>query len=215
MTDHILGVILAGGQGTRMGGCDKALLQLGGQTLLSHVITRLRPQVAEIALNANGDAARFADFGLPVVADSIAGHPGPLAGVLAGLDWAAGQGAQAIITVAADTPFFPNDLAAHLLEASHGQEHPLVLAATKGEAQTKSKSKSGLIRHPTFGLWPVALRDDLRAALGGGLKKVVLWSDPHGGREALFPVGDFDPFFNINTPEDLTRADALLQQEAT
>ncbi len=205
-----LGVILAGGLATRMGGGDKALLPLGGRPLLGHVIERLQPQVAALALNANGDAARFESTGLPVIADSIPGFAGPLAGVLAGLDWAAEQGAEAIVTVAADTPFFPCDLVPRLLLTAEGQTHPLVLAATKGDAQTKSKSRSGLIRHPTFGLWPVALRDDLRAALQGGLKKVVLWTDKHGGRECLFPSDPFDPFFNVNTPEDLTRAEELL-----
>ncbi|WP_116598223.1 molybdenum cofactor guanylyltransferase MobA [Primorskyibacter marinus] len=204
------GIILAGGQATRMGGGDKALLELGGAPLLSHVIDRLAPQVAGLALNANGDPARFADFGLPVVPDSLQGFLGPLAGVLAGLDWAAEQGADALISVAADTPFFPCDLVPQLLLASEGQAHPLVLAATKGDAQTKSKSRSGLIRHPTFGLWPVALRDDLRAALQDGLKKVVLWTDRHNGREALYPSDGLDPFFNVNTPEDLARAQALV-----
>ncbi|WP_238368401.1 molybdenum cofactor guanylyltransferase MobA [Mesobacterium pallidum] len=204
-----LGVILAGGQATRMGGGDKALLTLGGQTLLARVEERLAPQVADVALNANGDPERFGAFGLPVIADTIQGFPGPLAGVLAGLDWAATQGAEAIVTVAADTPFFPCDLVPRLLLASEGQTHSLVLAATKGDAETKSKSRSGLIRHPTFGLWPVALRDDLRDALQGGLKKVVLWTDRHGGRECLFPSDPFDPFFNVNTPEDLARAEAL------
>lgn len=205
-----LGIILAGGQATRMGGGDKALLDLGGAPLLSHVIDRLAPQVAGLALNANGDPARFAEFGLPVVPDSLQGFLGPLAGVLAGLDWAAGQGVDALVSVAADTPFFPCDLVPQLLLASEGQAHPLVLAATKGDAQTKSKSRSGLIRHPTFGLWPVALRDDLRKALQDGLKKVVLWTDRHNGREALFPSDGLDPFFNVNTPEDLARAQALL-----
>jgi molybdopterin-guanine dinucleotide biosynthesis protein A len=204
------GIILAGGQATRMGGGDKALLDLGGTPLLSHVIDRLAPQVDGLALNANGDPTRFARFGLPVVADSIEGFAGPLAGVLAGLDWAAEQGADTVVSVAADTPFFPCDLVPQLLLASEGQAHPLVLAATKGDAQTKSKSRSGLIRHPTFGIWPVALRDDLRAALQGGLKKVVLWTDQHGGREALFPTTSIDPFFNVNTPEDLARAQALI-----
>lgn len=205
-----LGVILAGGQATRMGGGDKGLLTLGDDTLLARVIDRLRPQVAGMALNANGDPDRFANYGLPVLSDSIQGYPGPLAGVLAGLDWAAEQGAETIVTVAADTPFFPADLVTHLTETSQGQTHPLVLAATKGEAKTKSKSRSGLIRHPTFGLWPVALRDDLRAALQEGLKKVVLWTDKHDGREALFASDPFDPFFNVNTPDDLDHARALL-----
>lgn len=204
-----LGVILAGGQATRMGGGDKALLPLGGCRLLDRVTERLGDQVDGMALNANGDGARFATD-LPVIPDSIAGYPGPLAGVLAGLDWAATQGADSIVTVAADTPFFPTDLVARLVEAAQGQQHPLVLAATKGEAQTRSKSRSGLIRHPTFGLWPVALRDDLRAALQGGLRKVVLWTEPHGGRECLFSSGLVDPFFNVNTPEDLARAETMI-----
>lgn len=204
-----LGIILAGGQATRMGGGDKALLNLGGQSLLARVVERLSPQVADLALNANGDATRFDAFDLPVLPDSIAGFPGPLAGVLAGLDWAAEQGAETIVTVAADTPFFPCDLVPRLQLASEGQTHPLVLAATKGETQTRSKSKSGLIRHPTFGLWPVALRHDLRNALHDGLKKVVLWTEPHGGRECLFPSDPFDPFFNVNTPEDLARAEEM------
>jgi molybdopterin-guanine dinucleotide biosynthesis protein A len=199
------GVILAGGQATRMGGGDKGLLPLGDATLLDHVIARLGPQAGALALNANGDADRFARFGLPVLPDPVAGWPGPLAGVLAGLDWAAGEGAGAIVTVAGDTPFFPRDLVARLQEAATGMTHPLVLAATpRGPEETRSMSRGGQVRHPTFGLWPVALRDDLRTALEGGLRKVVLWTDAHGGREALFE--DADAFFNVNTPDDLVRA---------
>ncbi len=196
-----LGVILAGGQATRMGGGDKGLLMLGGQTVLDHVIERLAPQVAAMALNANGDAARFAHLNLPVLADSIEGFAGPLAGVLAGLDWAASQGADAIVTAAADTPYFPADLVPQLLLAGEGMEHPLVLAATPD-------ARRGSARHPTFGLWPVALRDDLRRALAGGLRKVVMWTETHGGREALFPHEQ--AFFNINTPDDLIAAEAML-----
>lgn len=196
-----LGVILAGGLATRMGGGDKGLLALGGQSLLARVIDRLEPQVAGLALNANGDAARFADLGLPVLPDTVEGYAGPLAGVLAGLDWAAGHGAESIVTAAADTPFFPEDLVPRLLLAGEGMAHPLVLAATREEGK--------LYRHPTFGLWPVALRDDLRAALEGGLRKVVLWTDTHGGRVAEFPTHPFDPFFNVNTPEDLAEAERL------
>ena len=206
-----LGVILAGGLATRMGGGDKALLQIGGQTLLQRVIHRLQPQVAGMALNANGDPARFDGFGLAVLPDSIAGFPGPLAGVLAGLDWAAEQGAEAIVTVAADTPFFPVDLVDVLQDTAQGMTHPLVLAATpRGEEKTKSMSRSGLIRHPTFGLWPVALRDDLRGALHDGIKKVVIWTEKHGGREAVFETDNGDPFFNVNTPEDLEAAEAMV-----
>lgn len=207
-----LGVILAGGLATRMGGGDKGLLPLANGTLLDHVIERLGPQVAGIALNANGDLRRFDVFGLPVLPDSIEGYAGPLAGVLAGLDWAASQGADSIVSVAADTPFFPTDLVDRLSAAAEGQTHPLVLAATPREdgEETKSMSRSGLIRHPTFGLWPVALRDDLRAALQDGLRKVVIWTSQHDGREAVFDNAG-DPFFNVNTPEDLTRAQAMLE----
>ena len=198
-----LGVILAGGLARRMGGGDKGRLMLGGRSLLEHVIERLEPQVAGIALNANGDAARFSDLGLPVVSDSVEGFAGPLAGVLAGLDWAAEQGADCIVTAAADTPFFPCDLVPRLMMEADGMEHPLVLAATPD-------LQRGRNRHPTFGLWPVALRDDLRMALQGGLRKVVLWTDRHSAREAMFLAEPFDPFFNVNTPEDLTRAEDLL-----
>ena len=195
------GVILAGGQATRMGGVDKGLLRLGQQSILAHVIERLSPQVSDLALNANGDAKRFSDIDLPVLPDSIDGFAGPLAGVLAGLDWAAAHGADTIVTAAADTPFFPGDLVPRLLLASEGMIHPLVLAATPDATR-------GRVRHPTFGLWPVALRDDLRRALDGGLRKVVMWTEQHAGREALFPHAD--AFFNINTPEDLTRAEDLI-----
>ncbi|WP_425040274.1 molybdenum cofactor guanylyltransferase MobA [Primorskyibacter sp. S187A] len=208
---HPLGVILAGGRATRMGGGDKGLLPLGNKPILTHVIERFEPQVAALALNANGDPARFSSFGLPVLPDSIVDFPGPLAGVLAGLDWAAEQGADCIVTAASDTPFFPCDLVPRLLLSAEGQDHPLVLAATpRGLEKTKSMSRSGLIRHPTFGLWPTALRDDLRAALQDGISKVVIWTEKHGGREALFPTEAGDPFFNVNTPEDLIRAEELL-----
>tara|TARA_R110002012_G_scaffold174258_6_gene339068 strand:- start:18780 stop:19382 length:603 start_codon:yes stop_codon:yes gene_type:complete len=195
------GVILAGGKATRMGGGDKGLLRLGQQSILAHVIERLSPQVSDLALNANGDAKRFSDIDLSVLPDSIDGFAGPLAGVLAGLDWAAAHGADTIVTAAADTPFFPGDLVPRLLLASEGMIHPLVLAATPDATR-------GRVRHPTFGLWPVALRDDLRRALDGGLRKVVMWTEQHAGREALFPHAD--AFFNINTPEDLTRAEDLI-----
>ncbi len=200
-----LGVVLAGGQATRMGGGDKGLLSLGDGSILDHVIARLAPQAGALAINANGDAARFARIGLPALPDPIDGFPGPLAGVLAGLDWAAGEGAETIVTVAADTPFFPRDLVARLQGAAEGMAHPLVLATTpRGAEDTRSMSAGGQVRHPTFGLWPVSLRDDLRAALEGGLRKVVLWTDAHDGREALFE--DAGAFFNVNTPEDLDEA---------
>ncbi|PIE12933.1 MAG: molybdenum cofactor guanylyltransferase MobA [Rhodobacterales bacterium] len=194
-----LGIILAGGLATRMGGGDKALLPLGDGALLSYVRNRLAPQVGGLAINANGDPARFAAYGLPVLADSIEGFPGPLAGVLAGMDWAAEQGVDCVVSVAGDTPFFPSDLVARLSSAAQGMAQPLVLAATPDG------------RQPTFGLWPVALREDLRDALNGGLRKVVQWSDAHGGRVAEFEGGDPGPFFNINTPEDLIRAQGMIQ----
>ncbi len=199
-----LGVILAGGLSRRMGGGDKGLLELCGRSLLARVIERLRPQVAGLALNANGDAARFDAFGLPVVSDSVSGFAGPLAGVLAGLDWAADQGAGAIVTAAADTPFLPADLVPRLQQAAAGMAAPLALAATPD-------ARRGRVRHPTFGLWPVVLREDLRAALDGGLRKVVLWTERHGAREAMFAPAGFDPFFNVNAPEDLARARAMLE----
>lgn len=196
------GVILAGGLSGRMGGGDKTLLPLAGRPLLSHVIERIEPQVAGLALNANGDPARFAGFGLPVLADPVAGHPGPLAGVLAGLDWAAAQGGDSIVTVAADTPFFPGDLVPRLLWAAEGMAAPLALAA--------SRAPGGVHLQPTFGLWPVALRDVLRQALAAGTRKVRVWAQEQGAQVAEFPAPGLDPFFNINTPEDLVRAETML-----
>lgn len=200
-----LGVILAGGLASRMGGGDKSLLKLDERPILQHVIDRLTPQVAKVAINANGDPERFAAYGLPVIADSIAEYPGPLAGVLAGLDWAYEQGASAIVTAAADTPFFPNDLVHGLVQAASGMKQPLALAASK-DADGKQW------RQPTFGLWPVSLRDDLRGALQAGMRKVVMWTDQHDAREAVFDSAEFDPFFNVNRPEDLVKARALLEQ---
>lgn len=202
-------VILAGGLATRMGGGDKSLRDLGGTPILNHVIDRLAPQAGAIALNANGDPARFEGLGLPVVADSIEGFAGPLAGVLAGLDWAAEQGAEALVSVAADTPFFPTDLVARLEAARRDTGHPIAMAASPDGGR-----KSGLGRHPTFGLWPVALRDDLRAALSDGLRKVVMWTDRHGTATALFDTPGPDPFFNVNTPEDLEIARTRLSEGA-
>ncbi|MGB0797748.1 MAG: molybdenum cofactor guanylyltransferase MobA [Planktomarina sp.] len=196
------GVILAGGQATRMGGGDKGMLPLGGQRLIDHVMDRISPQVDQLAINANGDPKRWVTLNLPVLADDVADFPGPLAGVLAGMDWAATAGADHIVTVAADTPFFPDDLVPRLLLASQDQGKPIALAATP----TNGK----IYRHPTFGLWPVSLRDDLRAALADGVRKVVQWSDCHGTALAEFPVHRFDPFFNINTPDDLAHAQDLL-----
>jgi len=198
----VAGVILAGGRATRMGGGDKGLRQVGGRRLIDHVIARLGPQCAQLAINANGDPARFAEFGLPVLPDSIAGHPGPLAGVLAGLDWAAEAGFDAIVSAAADTPFFPTDLVARL-QADQGPEGLTLAASCDAEGK--------LWRQPTFGLWPVALREDLRAALDAGLRKIVIWTDAHQAGLAEFPATPIDPFFNVNTPDNITEAERLLE----
>ena len=195
------GVILAGGQATRMGGGDKAMVPLKGRRVVDFVTERFVPQVDRCAINANGDPLRFAEFNLPVVADSIGGFQGPLAGVLAGLDWAATRGADHIVTVAVDTPYLPQDLVPQLLLAAELQGHPIALAATVEGDKTW--------RHPTFGLWPVALRDDLRTVLENGVRKVVAWTDQHGAANAVFPTEPFDPFFNINTPNDLAKAGAM------
>ena len=200
-----LGVILAGGLARRMGGGDKSLLSLGASSrVLDQVIARLGAQVDQMVLNANGDPARFDEFGLPVVADSLDGFLGPLAGVLAGLDYAAEHGFDHIVSVAADTPFFPTNLVSALETASKHMDVPIALAATKIEG-------GKIVRHPTFGLWPVALRDDLRSALQDGLRKVVLWTDQHGAETHVFESGDIDPFFNINTPEDLELANKMME----
>ena len=203
--DRPLGVILAGGLARRMGGGDKSLLSLGASCrVLDLVIARLGAQVDQMVLNANGDPARFGEFGLPVVADSLDGFLGPLAGVLAGLDYAAEHGFDHIVSVAADTPFFPTNLVSALDTASSHMDVPIALAATKIEG-------GKTVRHPTFGLWPVALREDLRSALQDGLRKVVLWTDQHGAETHVFDSGEIDPFFNINTPEDLELANKMME----
>ena len=189
-----LGLILMGGQATRMGGGDKGLLPFGDTTILHHVIDRLSPQTAALALNANGDPARLSHLNLPVLPDTIPDFAGPLAGVLAGLDWATAQGAPHIVTAAADTPFMPCDLVPQLLLA--GGATGFALAASPGG------------RQPTFGLWPVSLRDDLRAALDNGTRKIVQFTRAHHAGTAAFP--DDAAFFNVNTPDDLTTAKAML-----
>jgi len=196
------GVILAGGLSRRMGGGDKTLLTLGDRPVLAHVIERLRRQVGAMALSANGDPERFSRFGIPVLPDSEPDYPGPLAGVLAGLDWASGCGAERIVTVAADSPFFPTNLVERLEDAA--MDAPVSLAATQVPDR-------GILRHPTFGLWPVALRDDLRIALRGGLRKIVVWADRHGVSLARFGSEPFDPFFNLNRPEDMLTAESILR----
>jgi molybdopterin-guanine dinucleotide biosynthesis protein A len=200
MNADLPAIILAGGRATRMGGGDKALVQLGGRPLISHVIARLAPQCTRLAISANGDASRFSTFGLPVVGDTIADHPGPLAGILAGLDYAAETGAEAIVTAAVDTPFLPLDLVVRLKAA-----------AGSGLALAGSTDQAGTMRiHPTFGLWPVRLRRQLRVALESGLRKAVLWAESHDAGIATFTSGSHDPFFNLNTPEDVAFAERIL-----
>jgi molybdopterin-guanine dinucleotide biosynthesis protein A len=197
----IAGVLLAGGQSRRMGGGDKCLLALGSRPILAHVIERARPQVAALVLNANGDATRFRAFGLPVVPDGVPGFAGPLAGVLAGLDWAAGAlpGAKYLASFATDAPFFPRDLVPRLMAALGDGRFQLATAASQGRA------------HPVFGLWPLSIREALRRALTQeGLRKVDVFTARYTLATVDFPVGDIDPFFNTNHPDDLEAARLLV-----
>jgi len=194
-----LGLILAGGLARRMGGGDKALLPLAGQPMLSHVVARLRGQCDGLLLNANGDPARFEGFGLPVVADTVPDFAGPLAGILAGLDWLAAHRPQTpwLLSVAGDTPFLPADLVVRLHAARVAAGTALACAA------------SASWEHHAIGLWPVSLRDDLRRSLLAGERKIGAWTGRHGVATAEWPAEPFDPFFNINTPEDLAEAERL------
>jgi len=201
----VVGLLLAGGQSRRMGGGDKALRLLGGIPLLERVIERLRPQVDALVLNANGDPTRFANFALPVAADTVPGFVGPLAGVLAGLDWAASHRPDCpyVVSVATDAPFLPIDLVARLAEALDEAGADLACAASGGRS------------HPVFGLWPVRLRDDLRrAVVDQGIHKVDLGTARHQLTTVSFPMQPVDPFFNANRPEDLETAVALLEAAA-
>lgn len=195
----IAGVLLAGGQSQRMGGGDKSLRLLAGRPILAHVIERTRPQVEALVLNANGDPARFARFELPIVADEISGFAGPLAGVLAGLDWAAAKvpGVTHVASFATDAPFLPRDLVPAFREAMRVGIYDLACAASDGRT------------HPVFGLWPIGLRDELRTALEKGLRKVDQWTAGYRLVEVEFPAAPVDPFFNANRPEDLAEAERL------
>lgn len=193
-------VVLAGGQARRMGGADKALRVLAGRTLLDRVLARIVPQVDCVALNANGDPARFAAWGLPVLPDSLPDFPGPLAGVLAGLRWAAGLGAQDVLVVPTDSPFLPQDLLARL-RAGRGAA-PVACAASAGQV------------HPVAALWHVALADPLEAALLAGDRRMEAFMRGVGLAVVDFPVGpQGDPFANLNTPEDVAAAEALLRPQ--
>ena len=198
---QIAGVLLAGGLARRMGGGDKCLRQLAGETLLARVIARAAPQVGPLILNANGDPTRFAPYGLPVVADVVEGHAGPLAGILTALDWAAENAPHCplVASFATDAPFLPRDLVATMAEARDLAGADLACAASDGRA------------HPVFGLWPVELRADLRDALvEQGERKIDRWTASHRLVEVVFPCDPVDPFFNANREDDLAEAECLI-----
>jgi molybdopterin-guanine dinucleotide biosynthesis protein A len=206
LPEDVVGVLLAGGRSSRMGGGDKCLLPLAAKPMLAHIIDRLSPQVSDLIINANGDVARFATFDLPVIEDRLEGQAGPLAGVHAGIEWARSNRPQSrfVITAATDTPFFPTDLVARF-RAAIGVAEPRLLVA---------RSEDGM--HPVFGLWPIALAPALEASLKTGMRKVQAWVADHAAEQIFFPTTDIggrkvDPFFNINRPEDLAEAEALLK----
>ena len=196
-----IGVLLAGGKSQRMGGGDKSLRQLGGRPILAHVIPRLRPQVRKLVLNANGDPARFSEFDLPIAPDTIPDFAGPLAGVLAGMDWTAAHAPDCpwIVTAPTDSPFLPLDLVARLIAEREIEQADMVCALSAGQ------------RYPVVGLWPVRLRDELRRAIKQeDMHKVDAWSARYRLAVAEFAVDKVDPFFNTNSPEDLAKAEQLL-----
>jgi molybdopterin-guanine dinucleotide biosynthesis protein A len=186
-----------------MGGGDKARIRIGGVTILERVLATLSPQCSRVIINANGDPARFADTGLDVVADDVPDFAGPLAGILAGLDWAAANAPRTewLASVPGDCPFLPKDLVARLHKARLAAATPLACA------------RSGEWRHPVVGLWPVALRGDLRTALTGEhIHKIEVWTARHGIAIADWPAEPVDPFFNVNTREDAARAEAIAKR---
>jgi molybdopterin-guanine dinucleotide biosynthesis protein A len=204
MTPHppTFGLVLAGGLARRMGGGDKAKIEINGVTILDRVLATLSGQCTGIAINANGDPKRFADTGLPVIPDSVAGFPGPLAGILAGLDWLAAQdnGVEWMLSVPGDCPFLPDDLVERLHAARRKMGAGVPLAC----------ARSGEWRHPVVGLWPLALREDLRRALTvEDMRKIEIWTARHGIAVADWPAEPIDPFFNVNTPDDAKRAEEL------
>jgi len=205
MAIETFGLVLAGGLARRMGGGDKALIRIGNETILQRVLARLTPQVSGLVLNANGDPLRFAAFGLPVIADSIPDFAGPLAGILAGMDWVAANkpGTEWIVSVPGDCPFLPRDLVAKLHAAR----------ITNGQAL--ACAKSGDWRHPVVGLWHIGLREDLRRAVTvEDLRKIEVWTARHGIALAEWPDAPVDPFFNVNTPEDVAKATEISGAEA-
>jgi molybdopterin-guanine dinucleotide biosynthesis protein A len=197
----LIGLLLAGGRATRMGGGDKCLRLLAGRPLLDHVLERLRPQLRRLLLNANGDPERFAAYDLPVAPDSPPDFAGPLAGVLAGLEWAAREAPDCPLLLSAptDAPFLPRDLARQLWGRREAEGADIAMAASGGRT------------HPVVGLWPVALAPALRHALvEEGLRKVDIWTARYRVAVVDFPIGPVDPFFNANRPEDLAEAERLI-----
>ena len=196
-----VGVVLAGGLARRMGGGDKGLRLVGGRSVLSRVIERLGPQVSAVAINANGDGGRLAEFGLAIVPDDVPGRPGPLAGVLAGMEWAAGLGEAWVVSVPWDCPFIPVDLVGRLVAGLGDREMAC--------AGSRSDEAGGRV-HPVVGLWPVSMRGRLRGALEGGLRKVGAFTE--GAAVVEWGVEGVDPFFNVNTPEELAEAEVIAGQ---
>ena len=201
MIEPVAGVLLAGGKSRRMGGGDKCLLELAGRPVLDRIIRRVRPQVGPMVLNANGDQARFAAFGLPVAADVVDGFAGPLAGVLTGLEWAAANapGCDWMASFACDAPFVPADLVARLIDA------------VAADGADMACARSGGRDHPVFGLWPVRLAAALRSAVvDEAIRKVDVWTARYRLVRADFAADPVDPFFNLNSPDDMARAEDLL-----
>lgn len=197
----VVGILLAGGQARRMGGGDKCLIKLAGRPLLSLAIERLKDQVGDLVLNANGDAGRFGAFGLPVISDVLPGSEGPLAGVLTGMEWVRDNIPEAshILTAPTDTPFLPLDLVARFQHAAAEEKAELVCAASNNRS------------HPVIGLWPVSLAAQLRSAMTDeGIRKIDLWTARYDLAVVDWPSRPHDPFFNINRPEDVTAGEAIL-----
>jgi molybdenum cofactor guanylyltransferase len=195
-----LGLVLAGGLARRMGGGDKARIEIAGVSILDRILATLSAQCPRMVINANGDPARFEDTSLPVIPDNVEGHPGPLAGVLAGLDWLVAEklGIEWMVSVPGDCPFLPDDLVERLHAARREAGVPLACA------------RSGEWRHPVVALWPVALREDLRKALvEDDMRKIEVWTARHGVAIAHWPAEPVDPFVNVNTPEDVARAERI------
>ena len=204
----IPGIILAGGLSRRMGGGDKGLLMLGKTTIIERVIDKILPQVGSLAININGDSSRFPDYKLPIIPDSIKGYLGPLSGILAGMEWAFKNGNRYIATVAADTPFLPDDFIKRL--------HAMVKSKNLniGIAASRILSGDDVFIHPTFGIWEVALKDDLRYALANDTRKIMFLAKKFKLDYYYFDTSDklSDPFFNINTPDDLEEAKYRLKK---